>query len=183
MEYRRSRIPGGVFFFTVVTNQRRQILVSSGNRGHLRRAFRDVRCRRDFTLDAIVLLPDHLHLLMHLPHGDADYSIRIGGIKRRFTDLYLASGGKEAPMPSGRKAKRYRGVWQPRFWEHAVRDAEDYKRHLDYIHANPVKHGLVSRVGDWQWSSFHRYVRLGEYDLDWAGHVDLPHEVEYLWAD
>ena len=130
-----------------------------------------------------MLLPDHLHLLMRLPAEESNFSVRIGGMKKRFTELYLASGGCEADPSPGRRRKRYRGLWQPRFWEHTIRDAKDFKLHLDYIHVNPLKHGLVRNVIDWPWSSFHRYVRLGEYQADWAGHVKLPHEVEFFWAD
>lgn len=183
MEYRRSQVPGGTFFFTVVTNGRRPLLGVPEARAALRQALRDVRRRHPFVLEAVVLLPDHLHLLMRLPANDENFSIRIGGIKRRFTELRLACGGSEPPVPPGRGRKRYRGFWQPRFWEHTIRDAADFKLHLDYIHANPLKHGLVRRAADWPWSSFHRYVRLGEYQTDWAGHVALPHDVEYFWAD
>jgi len=133
--------------------------------------------------DTVLLLPDHLHVLMRLGEDDADLSLRVGGIKHRFTRLWVAAGGAEAPTSAGQEAKRYRGVWQSRFWEHTIRDAADFKRHLDYIHVNPVRHGLVDRLQDWPWSSFHRYVRTGEYDRDWAGYVELPHAVECFWAD
>ena len=182
MEYRRSNVPGGTFFLTIVTHRRRPILVRPRARPLLRQAFRDVRSRHPFAVEAIVLLPDHLHLLVRLPAGDAGLSIRGGGIKRRFTQLCLAAGLQEAPTSDGQKAKRYRGIWQMR-WEHTIRDAEDFKRHLDYIHANPLNHGLAARVRDWPWSSFHRYVRMGEYDPAWAGHVELPDAAEYFWAD
>ena len=183
MEYRRVHMPGGVFFFTLVTNGRHPFLVAPESRAALRQAIRDVRMRHPFAVHAIVLLPDHLHLLTELPVGDEDFSVRVGGIKRRFTELYLSTGAWEPPMSAGRRHKRYRGVWQPRFWEHTIRDARDYKLHLDYVHVNPLKHGLVDRVANWPWSSFHRYVRLGEYELDWAGYVTLPHDVEYVWPD
>ena len=110
-------------------------------------------------------------------------SVRVGAIKRRFTELYLDGGGAAGMRTAGQRAKRYAGVWQGRFWEHTIRDAGDFKIHLDYVHANPLKHGLVKEVREWPWSSFHRYVRLGEYDESWAGHVRWPHAVEYYWAD
>jgi putative transposase len=183
MDYRRSKVAGGMFFFTVVTNGRRPILAASKARVALRQSFHDVRGNHQFTLKAIVLLPDHFHLLMALPPDDLNFSVRIGGIKRRFTELYLTSGGREAAISAGRRGKRYRGIWQPRFWEHTIKDAKDFKLHLDYIHVNPLKHGLVEHVADWPWSSFHRYVRQGEYERTWAGRVTLPHAVEYFWAD
>jgi len=183
MDYRRAHVPGGLFFFTLVTHPRRALLINPSARTALRRAVQDVRRRHPFLLEAIVLLPDHLHMLMKLPEGDADFGVRVGGIKRRFTELYLAGGQEEASVSAGRFRKRYRGVWQARFWEHTIRDAKDFRLHLDYVHANPLKHELVARVGDWPWSSFHRYVRWGEYESDWAGRVTLPHDVEHFYAD
>ena len=133
-----------------------------------------VRRRRPFEQQAIVLLPDHLHVLWRLPEGDTDYSTRIAQLKKRFTRAYLAAGGREGrPTPSRRK-HRVRGVWEKRFMEHTIRDYRDYKRHLDYIHANPVKHGPVSMPKDWPYSTFLQYVEAGEYDLNWCGDVGLP---------
>ena len=131
----------------------------------------------------MVLLPDHVHMLWRLPENDMDYSRRLGKIKKAFTKAFLQAGGAAASVTHGESVKRYRGIWQPRFWEHTIRDARDHKMHLDYIHANPVKHGVVTRVQDWAWSSFHRYVKLGEYELDWAGHVELPSAVEYFYTE
>lgn len=183
MQYRRSEVDGGTFFFTVVTNKRHPFLTTPGARAGLRQAFHDVGAIHPFALDAVVLLPDHFHIMMTLPSGDSNFSLRVGGIKRRFTDLFLAKGGHEGPISQGRADKRYRGVWQARFWEHTISDARDFKMHLDYLHVNPLKHALVEHVTDWPWSSFHRYLRQGEYESHWAGHVTLPHEVEYYWAD
>jgi putative transposase len=183
MEYRRAFVPGGTFFLTLVTNGRARFLATGTGRRCLRRAFRDVRRRHPFSIEAIVLLDDHLHMLMRLPAGDADFSIRVGGIKGRFSRLYIDQGGAEPPVSDARRRKRYRGLWQARFWEHTIRDARDFKLHLDYIHANPLRHGVVNCVRNWPWSSFHRYLKLGEYEADWAGHVTLPHEVEYYYAD
>jgi putative transposase len=166
--YRRWRIAGGTYFFTVVTHERRAFLTEALARRCLRDAFRVIRARRPFCVDAIVLLPDHLHAIWTLPDGDWDYSTRWRLIKRRFTNAYLAAGGKEGrPRPS-RIAKGERSVWHRRFFEHTVRDEADMKRCADYLHVNPLKHGLVSRVVDWPWSSFHRYVRLGEYTPNWG---------------
>jgi putative transposase len=113
-------------------------------------------------------LPDHLHAVWSLPEGDSDYSTRWQLIKRRFTRQYLKAGGAPAVASASRLAKRERSVWQRRFFEHTVRDEADLKRCVDYIHVNPLKHRLVDRVCDWPWSSFHRYVRLGEYPIDWG---------------
>jgi putative transposase len=173
-DYRRWRAEGGVFFFTVVTHQRQPIFSAPLALRLLRNAIAGVRHKRPFELRAIVLLPDHLHMLWRLPEGDAEYSTRMGLIKKRFTSTYLAAGGREGASTASRRKHRIRGVWQKRFIEHTIRDYADYKRHLDYIHANPVKHGLVSMPREWPHSSFHRHVRAGEYDLDWCGHVELP---------
>ncbi len=127
-----------------------------------------VRRKRPFRIDAIVLLPDHLHAVWSLPEGESDYSTRWQLIKRRFTKEYLKTGGVEAVRSASRLAKGERSVWQRRFFEHTVRDEADMKRCVDYVHVNPLKHGLVARVREWPWSSFHRYVRLGEYSIDWG---------------
>ena len=134
-------------------------------------------------MDALVLLPDHLHMLWTLPPGDTDYSTRISVLKKRFTIRFLASGGIDAGISSRMKHKRLRGLWQSRFWEHTIRDARDFQLHMDYIHSNPVKHGLVQRPIDWQWSSFHRHVEAGHYEPTWCGRVDLPGQVEYFQYD
>jgi putative transposase len=169
--YLRSR-NGHVFFFTVVTHDRRAILTTDRGRAALRDAFRTVRAERPFRVTAIVLLPDHLHAVWELPAGDADYSSRWRLIKSRFTRLWTGSGGVEGLVGPSRGRKAERGVWQRRFYEHTCRDEDDLKRCVDYLHVNPVKHRLVDRVLDWPWSSFRRYVRLGEYPSDWGGHGD-----------
>ncbi|HEX5470731.1 MAG TPA: transposase [Lacipirellulaceae bacterium] len=167
--YRRNFFPGGTFFFTVVTHYRRPILTSAIGRRSLRQAFAEVRGRRPITIDAIVLLPDHLHCVWTLPQGDAAFDVRWRQIKARFTQLYLYGGGKDAGVSAARAIKGEHGVWQPRYFEHTVRDETDLKHCVDYVHINPLKHGLVQRVRDWPWSSFHRYVHLGEYSIDWGG--------------
>ncbi len=78
------------------------------------------------------------------------------------------AGGTESKQSRSRRRKRERGVWQRRFWEHQIRDERDLQRHVDYIHYNPVKHGLVENVEDWPWSSYHRWVREMPYPQpDW----------------
>ena len=171
--YRRWYVPGGTYFFTVVTHRRQPILTSDFARPILNQSFRHEMTRAPFALTAIVLLPDHLHALWTLPDGDADYSVRWKRIKEAFTRDYLAGGGPEAEVTPSRERRQERGVWQPRFWEHVVRDEDDFKRCLDYLHWNPVKHGLVQRVADHPWSSFHRYVALGEYDPEWGSGVEV----------
>ncbi|TWT32192.1 Transposase IS200 like protein [Posidoniimonas corsicana] len=166
--YRRAFVPGGTFFFTIVTHHRRCFLTEPAARQILRNSFRLVRARFPFAVEAIVLLPDHLHCVMTLPAGDADFSTRWNQIKGGFTRGWLAAGGAEGPRSASRESKRERGVWQRRGYEHSCRDEEDLKRCIDYVHVNPLKHGLVDRVIDWPWSSFHRYVRAGEYSKYWG---------------
>ena len=117
-----------------------------------------------FTIDAVVVLPDHLHVVMTLPAGDSAFPIRWSLINRRFTSAVTKANGRVARHPNGECA-----LWQRRFWEHTIRDERDFVSHIDYIHFNPVKHGLVARVRDWQYSSFHHYVRQGLLPADWGG--------------
>jgi len=161
--YRRYFIPGGTYFFTATLADRSRSLLTD-NISALRVAFRRVRAEMPFVVDAIVVLPDHLHTIWVLPPGDADFSTRWKKIKAVFS--------RELPRVERRSQSRTRkgerGIWQRRFWEHALRDEADWQRHMDYIHFNPVKHGHVRRVADWPYSSFHRYVQLGAYPRDWG---------------
>jgi putative transposase len=127
-----------------------------------------VKTRHPFDLLADVLVPDHLHAVWALPPGDSAYPARWAQLKQSFTRSFLASGGAEGCRSASRVRRRERAVWQRRYWEHTIRDEDDLKRCVDYIHWNPVKHGLVERVQDYPWSTFHRFVRPGEYDLDWG---------------
>jgi putative transposase len=163
-EYRRHYVPGGTFFFTVnIAERSKSLLVDRIDA--LRMAFRTVKAELPFQIDAIVILPEHLHALWTLPAGDADYSTRWKRIKDAFTKAFPKTERRSA----SRMAKGERGIWQRRFWDHSIRDEADYARHFDYIHYNPVKHGWVRQVKDWPHSSFHRYVRQGLYPSDWGG--------------
>jgi REP-associated tyrosine transposase len=156
--YRRVYIPGGVYFFTVVTQDRVPRFAEPVNVAHLRAAFRQVMAVRPFEMEAAVILPDHLHCLWRLPEGDDDYSGRWREIKK----------AASRRIDTGTNARGERPVWQRRFWEHAIRDEADWRAHLDYIHYNPVKHGLAGRPADWPWSSFPRAVARGWYEPDWG---------------
>ncbi len=162
--YRRNFVPGGSYFFTVNLAERRLRLLTE-RVGALRAAFRYARSAHPFAIEAIVVLPDHLHAIWTLPEHDTDYSTRWRLIKAAFSRS-LPRGER---ISASRAAKGERGVWQRRYWEHTLRDERDFTRHMDYIHFNPVKHGFVRRVADWPYSSFHRMVRLGVYPEDWAG--------------
>lgn len=180
--YRRN-YSGNLYFFTVVTFGRRKLFGVQRNREVLRESIEATRRDSPWETVAIVLLPDHLHAIWRLPENDSDYAGRVGAIKKRFTRAYLSHGGEDLPVTAGQLRHRRRGVWQPRFWEHTIRDARDFHMHLDYIHINPMKHGLAALPGDWPWSSFHRYVKMGWYEPGWVGRVDLPGSVEYVWPE
>jgi putative transposase len=157
-DYRRNFIPGGSYFFTLNLADRRQHLLTA-HIARLRAAFRYARTRHPFTITAIVVLPDHLHAIWTLPEGDADFATRWRLIKSAFSRALP----KGEMVSQSRAAKGERGIWQRRYWEHTVRDENDFARHVDYIHFNPVKHRHVTHVKDWPHSSFHRMVRRGVY--------------------
>ena len=167
--YRRARTAGGCYFFTLITHSRRPILLHPTARRHLREAFAVARqAAGPFAVDAVVLLPDHLHLLCTLPAGDDGYAARLSRLKSEFTRRHLAAGGPEAAMTPGERREGHRGVWQRRYWEHRVRDDRDYENHLDYVVYNPVRHALCRCPHDWRHSSFERLVRAGVYERRWC---------------
>jgi putative transposase len=168
-DYRRAKIAGGTFFFTLALADRSSdLLVKEVDR--LRRIYSDVQRRPPFETAAICVLPDHLHAIWSLPLDDADFATRWNLIKSGFS-----RGLPAVPRSSSKIAKREKGIWQRRYWEHAIWDDSDLARHIDYIHFNPVKHGLVLRVADWRHSSFHRYVKCGDMPADWGGDIrDMP---------
>jgi putative transposase len=157
-----------MFFFTLVTEQRARILTDPAARRFLRNAIIGCQARWPFRIEAIVLLPDHLHTVWSLPSGDTRYSLRWAWIKKEFTKSWVAEGGAEQSVSDSRLRNRRKGVWQRRFWEHSLEDEDDLERHVDYIHYNPVKHGLVNAAWEWPYSSFHRFVKLGTYPRDWG---------------
>jgi putative transposase len=164
-DYRRARDAGACYFFTLVTEQRQPLLTQPRLREALRLAIVQVRQRYPFAIRGWVLLPDHLHCLWQMPEGDADFGRRWSMIKRLTSQAFPS----EDAVSLSRHLRRESGLWQRRFWEHHIRDDEDCRRHLDYLHWNPVRHGLVERVTDWPWSSYHRLVREGVYPADWGG--------------
>jgi putative transposase len=164
-QYRRAKIESSVFFFTVVLAKRPSNLLFEEIE-RLRQSYRAVQQRRPFETVAVCVLPDHIHAVWALPEGDAHFSRRWSLIKSGF------SRGLDAKHRSASKVgKREKGIWQRRYWEHAIRDDADLERHIDYIHFNPVKHGHVTRVADWPHSRFHRYVERGLLAADWGGDV------------
>jgi putative transposase len=158
-DYRRCYFPGGCYFFTVVTSRRPPLFGRPERVELLREAIRDVKRRRPFEIQAMVVLPDHLHAVWQIPGGDADFS-------RRWRDIkHHVSSRIDAPV--NRRGEKE--IWQRRFWEHAIRDEDDWRRHIDYIHYNPVKHGLARAAREWPYSSFPRVVAEGWYPPEWGG--------------
>ena len=163
--YRRANIAGGTFFFTITLADRSSdLLVKEIDR--FRAVYTAVQRRRPFETVAICILPDHLHAIWSLPADDAHFAMRWNLIKGGFS-----RGMPAIARSSSKIAKREKGIWQRRYWEHAIRDQTDLARHVDYIHFNPVKHGLVPCVRDWPHSSFHQYVKRGDLPADWGGDV------------
>ncbi len=165
--YHRLFIPGGVYFFTVVTYQRRPLLTSRKAIALLREAFRKIKASQAFEMEAVVILPDHLHCIWRLPPNDADFSGRWREIKKYVSKRLCDNGNHRNEYP----------IWQRRFWEHALRNENDWQRHMDYIHYNPVKHGLALSPAHWPYSSFAAAVRKGWYPGDW-GQSSVPESIQ-----
>jgi len=172
MRYRRLRTGGGTYFFTVVTYERKGLLCDPVNVQLLREAFQRVRLKRPFLVEAFVLLPDHLHCIWTMPEGDFDYPTRWRLIKSHFAKRCENNG--VVLISDSRLKKEERGIWQRRFWEHMIRDQQDFNRHIEYIHFNPVKHGYVSAPKEWRYSTFHQFVKAGIYDVDFGVSNDVP---------
>ena len=162
VHYRRNFVEGGTYFFTVTLQNRRATTLTTYI-DVLRKAFRTARAERAFQTDAIVILPDHLHMLMTLPPDDENYPRRWQRIKTLFTQAL-----RREDLPIDVRDKTGRALWQRRYWEHTIRDATDFASHVDYIHYNPVRHGYTARAVDWPYSSLHRYIRAGVLPADWA---------------
>ena len=168
--YLRNRTLGGTYFFTVNLAERHGNRLLVANIEALSAAFRQTRIERPFSMPAWVVLPEHLHCVWRLPPGDDDYPTRWRLIKSRFARAIPKGEHRNA----SRIAKAERGIWHRRYWEHLIRDEGDLHAHIDYIHANPMKHGHVERVRDWPHSSFHGYVAKWMLPSDWAGEVPNP---------
>jgi len=164
MQYRRSQLKGGYYFFTVnLADRKSNLLVRKID--DLRASFVTVKNRHPFSVVAIVVMPDHLHAIWRLPENDNNYPQRWSLIKAGFSRRQA----KDEAIRESRKSKRERGIWQRRYWEHLIRDEDELERHVNYIHYNPVKHGLVAQASDWPYSSIHGYIGRGEISHDWSG--------------
>lgn len=161
VQYRRNRVSGGTYFFTVTLADRKATTLVDHIQP-LREAFRQTAQKYPFKMDAVVILPDHLHAIWTLPLENNDYPTRWQSLKSHFTRSIKHS------INLKRNARGEYNLWQRRYWEHTIRDQDDFRAHMDYLHYNPVKHGLVTRVRDWPYSSFHRLVREGVYPMAWG---------------
>jgi putative transposase len=168
-EYRRIKVKGGTYFFTVVTFGRQPILTNDHVRTALREGIQEVRQSLSFTIEALVLLPDHLHTIWTLPENDDNFAARWAIIKRIVSKRCGPIDGIARSFSDSQSKRSEERIWQRRFWDHLIRDELDFHHHLDYLHWNPVKHGYVNRVMDWPYSTFHRYVANGVYSNDWGG--------------
>jgi putative transposase len=170
-DYRRIYMPNATWFFTVNLAERQKNHLLVERIDSLRTAFRYVKERRPFQINAVVIMPDHLHCMWTLPPGDADFSTRWNLLKGHFSRAI----DKGERISQSRSKRRERGLWQRRFWVHLITDQHDFNQHVDYIHWNPVKHGWVRRVVDWPHSSFHQFVAQGFYTTAWghSGQFDI----------
>lgn len=164
-DYRRAWHPGGTYFFTVNLLQRQGNDLLVRHIDLLRSTVDSVRQRHPFQIHGWVVLPEHLHCVIELPLDDADFATRWRLIKIAFSKTLP----KTEVLSAIRVQRGERGIWQRRYWEHLIRDERDFQAHMDYVHINPVKHGLVKCVADWPYSTFHRLVAKGVYPSDWAG--------------
>ncbi|EGM78722.1 transposase [Rheinheimera sp. A13L] len=165
MDYRRLWCKGGTYFFTVNLQQRHNNHLLTEHIDLLRHAVRQVKDAHPFIIHAWVILPEHMHCIIELPEGDANFALRWRLIKLIFSRALPATESR----CSSRQKRKERGIWQRRYWEHLIRDQTDFNAHMDYVHFNPVKHGWVHQVSDWPYSTFHLLVKQGVYSADWAG--------------
>ncbi|MGB2985808.1 MAG: transposase [Phycisphaerae bacterium] len=190
-EYRRAFVPGGTFFVTIVTHMRRPLFAEVSNVVTLYVAIQKTQEERPFTMVAYVVLPDHMHVIWKLPPNDSDFSTRVGRMKALFTkSVRKECGGQRPPLEIGGQCPPYvgerspsqvkhreSGLWQRRFWEHTIRDEDDFERHVNYIHYNPVKHELATCPHAWRESSFMDWVHDGVYAHDWYCRCEGRHPV------
>ena len=182
MRYRRIRQTGATYFFTVITGGRRPLFADPRAIAILRNATQYVRLHHPFFIEAEVIMPDHIHTLWTLPEHDSDFSKRWMLIKSNFSREYrrnTVSGFASGLTPTyknnamSRPSRGQTSIWQHRFWEHLIRDERDFSAHVEYIHFNPVKHGLAKSAIDWPHSTFKQFVDRGEYAVSW-GTSDMP---------
>ena len=177
--YIRSHTKGATYFFTLVSYNRRNILCEDDFLQAFKKSIKQVQQQYPFEIIAWVQLPDHLHCIWRMPTNDANYSMRWSQIKRLTTQACPQYHLPIDDLSRSKVKRNERGIWQRRFYEHQIKDEVDFIRHMDYLHFNPVKHGLVGKVSEWPYSSFHRYVKQGDYLVDW-GDNDLEFSFSFV---
>lgn len=167
----RHRTKGATYFFTLRLAQRHDDLLIR-KIDHLRNAMRDTLRRYPFKIDAIVVLPNVIHMLWTLPEGDSKYPTRIAMLKSRFSRVMpMPAHQTQTQTPTPTQIKRAeKGIWQRQYWEHEIRDADDLKRHRDMIYLSPVHAGLCPAPQDWPHTSLHRDLALGQPAHEPLGH-------------
>ncbi|MGD2181334.1 REP-associated tyrosine transposase [Lusitaniella coriacea] len=171
--YRRPQTSGGTYFITQVTHQRDKWLCKDIGRQALREAILKIKSKHPFLIDAFVLLPEHFHCLFTLPPKDRDLSVRLRLIKTHVTKHHGKRIDIKREISHSRRQRKEQNLWQRRFWEHLIRDEQDFNRHCDYIHYNPVHHGLCNSPQDWAFSTVHRFIREGVYPPGWGGNGEM----------
>ena len=171
--YRRLHIDKYSYFLTIVTYQRNPILID--NIELLRDSFRYSKSKYQYTINAIVILPEHLHIII-TPNIAQEYSLIIKDTKSYFSKHCEEKYYSHLYQSVSRIKQGYKPIWQKRFYEHTIRDERDYKIRLDYIHFNPIKHKLVDRVKDWKYSSFDKFVKNGVYNIKWG---DFDEKIDF----
>lgn len=177
MKYQRYFQPGGTFFFTIVTYKRRKIFISEKTINLFNESVKCVQQRHPFEIQAFCICPDHIHMIWKLPEDDVDYPTRLRLIKSHFSHHY--NDKNRFGLPESRIKKGEKTIWQRRYWEHFIRNEEDFSRHIEYIHFNPVKHGLVDSPILWKFSSFSDFVQQGLYPADWGENSSMDYLNKY----
>ena len=179
--YRRYHSRSNCHFFTLVSYQRKPFFIQPEFRTIFHNSIKQIQQKHPFEIDAMVLLPDHLHCILTFPDNDTDYSRRWSMIKRFVTQSFTNDENTVGcAMRNNSRIKRGESnIWQRRFWEHEIRDQQDHEKHLDYCYRNPVKHGLVQQVRDWPYSTFHRDVKNGLYPLNWCGDTSIFKDIDF----
>ncbi len=164
MNYKRAYIENSKIFITMVTSKRRPILIK--NIEILRNSFKQTKEKIQFSIEAIVILPDHLHMIIR-PEDVKQYPEIVKRIKAYFSKNMDETKIEDYKLTKSRENKKEKDIWQRRYWEHSITDEKDLNKHIDYIHYNPIKHGCVNKAKDWKYSTFRKYVKQGLYDEDW----------------
>jgi len=167
MDYRRVFVENSCVHLIIVAYNRSPIFLEHVNL--LKKSFKNAKQFFSFEIIAICVLPTHIHLLIK-PKRIEDYPKIITSIKYYFSRNFTV--GVETPT-YGYLNKKEKGLFQRRFYEHTIRTEEELNNHINYIHYNPVKHNLVDKVRDWEFSSFHRFVVDGFYEENWGSLKDI----------